>query len=213
MAIAFDSDAFEHELYEATAACNRLMAANCAAEPFYGFALYVDSYYTDCGVYYNTEANYHETLEQYLSGQFGEKYRTEKRARWELRWNPGDWHYSSHWPNPVELPDLLAVWRREYYPHSQAEEHHSGDDREEYGTNLMRSACRVLARLDRDGAIDILPRTKGFRALLIDHDEPHIYSYLRYARYQTDGSVLDFGKEGQIDADIELDRVLADFEG
>src|SRR5258708_35069925 len=78
MKVSFKSKEFESDLYDAVAACNNFMAKNCGDEPFYGCALYVDTYYTDCGIFYNTESLYRKTLESYQSGEFGEEYRTDK---------------------------------------------------------------------------------------------------------------------------------------
>src|SRR5262249_18842114 len=160
----FDTTAIEKDLYQCLAACNQFMAESHGQEPFYGFVVDVNPAYFDFAVYYNTESKYQESLRRSLNGEFGDEYREKKAERWDLRWRPGDWAFSSAWPNPDELSDLMD-------PMSQWYDHGAkclGDDRDEneIETKLLESMCRVMDKLQMDGKIDVLPRTKDFRALV-----------------------------------------------
>jgi hypothetical protein len=217
MKVSFDSKAFERDLSKSISDCNEFMAKNCATEPFDGFAMQVGMDFANFGVYYNTEMLYQECLKGYLKGEFGELYRKDKDKRWQLRWSPGDWPYSSYWPKPAELAGLMNDMERwgDDAQRRMMGGRHSSEEWDEYGLKLFQSAGRVLAKLEKDGAFNALPRTKEFRIMLTDHDELSIYSYLRYERFQKDGTVLlpNNGRAAQIDADAERKMVLAKFKG
>jgi hypothetical protein len=206
----FDTTAIEKDLHQCLTACTQFMAQNHGDEPFYGFAVDVNPFYFDFGVYYNTESKYQESLRNYLNGEFGDMYRDEKAKRWELRWSPGDWAFASAWPNPDELSDLMNPMSQ-WYDYGEK----LGDDRDEHEleTKLLGSMCRVLDKLQMDGAIDILPRTNDFRALVGDHDDGAIQIYSRYELYKKNGSILRISREelANFDVEAERDRVVAEF--
>jgi hypothetical protein len=210
MKVLFKAKDFERDLYASVVACNEFMAKKHGEEPFYGFALYVPTYETDCGVCYNTESLCQTTLERYQAGKYGAPYRKEKGKRWHLRWSNGDWPYFSANDQPKGLRRLMKPmdkWQK------NAEKQIGNDkltseDWTEYGLAVMTSACRVLKKLDGDGAMDVLPRTDDFHSLICDHDEPPIYSYLRYERFLKDGSVIMLW---ELDDDAEVARVLKKF--
>ena len=210
MKVSFKPADFERDLHDSVAACNEFMAKNHGEEPFYGFAIYVPTDYTDCGVYYNTDSLYQKTLQKYQGGKFGEKYRNDIRSQWELRWGVGDWTYFSDFDRPDGLRVLMKDMEK-WGDNARTELDKEGltqEDWYEYELAVMTSACRVLKKLYDDGVVDLLPRTHDFHSIISDHDEPLIYSYLRYERFLKDGSVI---KPWDLDDDFEMTQVLKSF--
>jgi hypothetical protein len=210
----FDTTEIEKDLYRCLAECNQFMAQSQGDEPFYGFAVMVNPVYTDISVFYNTEAKYQECLKRYLNGEFGNEYREKKAARWGLRWNPGDWSFSSEGTVPPGLSDLMEPMQK----WCDYGEKWLGNDRNEnqfaeVETKLLHSTCRVIDKLQAEGAIDILPRTNDFRALVGDHDDGAIQTYGRYELYKKNGSILRLGAENLVNFDkkVEEDRAVAEF--
>ena len=102
-----------------------------------------------------------------------------------------DWPYSSYWPKPPELGDLLSMshWSEEA-SEQMTSGGHDAEYWEGYEAKVFESSARALAQLEKDGCFNPLPCTNGFRILLTGHDEPHIYSYLRFERFQKNGALL-----------------------
>jgi hypothetical protein len=213
MKVSFRAKDFESDFYGCAAACNKFMAKNHGKEPFYGFCLYVPTYYTDCGIFYNTDSLYEKTLQEYQAGEFGAEYRAEKEVRWNLRWNIGDWSYSTEADTPTGLRPLIEKMERwEDNARNQMDDKEiTDDDWQEYGAALMTSTCRVMKQLHDDGMMELLPRTKDFHALIQDHDEAAIPTLLRYEVFAKDGTVImpwdSFDEDGAL-----VKRALKEFQ-
>ncbi len=78
----------------------------------------------------------------------------------------------------------------------------------------MQSMCRVMDKLQTEGAIDILPRTNDFRALVGDHDDGAIQTYRRYELYKKNGSILRISHEELVNFDkkAEQERAVSEFQ-
>jgi hypothetical protein len=214
MKVSFDSKSFEQDLCKAIAACNEFMSKNRGAEPFYGFAMEIGGELCDFGVYYATESLFQACLQRYLKDKYGKIYRKDKEKRWKLRWNPGDWPYSSYWPEPPELRDLMNMKRWCEDPDELVER---GDEYwDEYEFKLIESSARALTKLQKNGGFNTLPRTDEFRILLMAHDEPRLYSYLRLEGFQQHGTLLmpwnEYGtKFSDKEENSELQKALASY--
>jgi hypothetical protein len=209
MKVSFKAKDFESDFYDSAAACNKFMAKKCSGDPFYGFCLYVPTYYTDCGICYNTNSLYQKTLKEYQAGKFGKDYRKDRFRRWGLRWNTGDWSYSTEGDSPKGLRRLIKKMEKwEENARSQMDnEKISSDDWRQYGAALMTSTCRVMKRLHHDGLVDLLPRTKDFRALIEDHDEG-FSSMFRYEIFAKTGTVI---MPWEPFDDVQYKRLLKEF--
>ena len=165
-----------------------------------------------CGAYYGTDSAYRATLAENTKN-YPQFYET-KEQRWGLRWNCGNWPYSSHWPKPKELDDafdgLARKWSKLGNKHDSAGKY-IDKDWNEFAKAVLQSACRVAERLEVDESTLSLPKTTDFHIAVSDHDEIVIASYLRLDQFKAKRIVLLpnwGGVPDQIDYKAELARVV-----
>lgn len=208
MPVDLDSEAFEEDFFRAAVKSFEVMIEEGPKEPYYGFALYADGYYTDCGFYFATNSSYRDCL-----SRADPEYIRTKQARWQYRWNCGDWAYSSFAAAPQALRDIardmLGKWAKNASDQFDLEEL-TEDDWFEYGARVFESACRVAVRLESDATFQQLHKTEDYHTVVSDHDETEVASYLRLDIFKSRGVVLLPGQriDHGVDYDDELDRLL-----
>ena len=97
-------------------------------------------------------------------------------SRWEL----GDWHYQG-----FNSKEFNRSWRRfdsVVIKRCMDEEEDGRTFMTPTQTRFMEAACRVLVRLEQDGAFDVLRRTPNFATLAMDHDESESVARARLRR-------------------------------
>jgi hypothetical protein len=190
--IAWDS--LERTLLRLTKAELRRFATKHRQEAFYGFAFDCNSAYGEVGLCANTNALLKAqraacdpnaaiwaAIDKKLGLGGGSPAKSQRRSRWEL----GDWDY--HGFNSKEFD---RNWRQFQSMVTDRCMDEAEDDRTfmtPTQTRFMEAACRVLVRLERDGAFDVLRRTANFSTLAMDHDEPEsaARARLRWVRVQS----------------------------
>lgn len=209
MPVRFDSKAFEDDFFKAAIDAVQVVMEQESNEPYYGFALYADSYYTDCGFYFATESSYRESL-----ARADPEYIRTKESRWNYRWNCGDWACSSFGAAPQALADIAKETLRKWSRNAEDQFDADGltdEDWEEYGRGVLEATCRVGARLEADATFQMLPKTDDFHIVISDHDEIVVASYLRPGVFKTRGIVLlpNSRTEQGVDYHTELTHLLA----
>lgn len=133
-------------------------------EEFYAFAY-------DCnpetkGIYlsFNTEKAFEEKLLKYQSGEFAFLYDDEQYIK-RLKYNPGDWKYQ----NFVSIEFIYDEKIKELFDVVL----------DAKGIVLMNFAQKALLQFQESDVYKAIPKTKGFIAYCIDHDEDELDALAR----------------------------------
>jgi hypothetical protein len=185
--IAWDS--LEQTLLRLTKADLRQFAKTHRREVFYGFAFDCNSEYGEVGLCANTNellkaqreapdpnAAVWAAIDKKLGLGGGSPAKPARMSRWAL----GDWNYQG-----FNSKEFDRSWRR----FDSIVIKRCMDEKEDERTfmtptqtRFMEAVCRVLVRLERDGAFDVLQRTANFSTLAMDHDEPESTARARLRR-------------------------------
>jgi len=194
--VKIDWEALERTLFRLTRSELRDFAKKHAQEVFYGFAFDCNSAYGEVGLCANTK--------QLLKAQrravdpnaaffasLDKKLRLANTAspslRRESRWHLGDWDYQA-----FSRKRFDRSWRRFEAVLAKTCETEEEDRRSAMKPTqkrFMESVCRVLVRLERVGAFDLLRRTGDFSTLAMDHDESESTARARLRRIRRQAMV------------------------
>jgi hypothetical protein len=168
----------EGTLLRLTKADLRQFAKKHPREVFYGFAFACNSEYGEVGLCANTNellkaqrerpdpnATVWAAIDSKLGLGGGAHAEPKRISRWEL----GDWDYQA-----FNSKEFDRGWRRFasiVIKRCMDEEQDERTFMTPTQTRFMQAVCRVLVRLESDGAFDVLPRTRSFATLAMDHDE------------------------------------------
>jgi hypothetical protein len=140
----------ENRLYELCASEIRRFAKANSDETFYAFALDCNSEYGDVLLCLNTPDEL-------------------RRGGNDVRWSLGDWKYQG-----FESGEFEKAWRRYARSVTEACMEEEEDERtflKPTQDQFMRTACRVLVRLELTNVFESLRRTDDFKTWVADHDE------------------------------------------
>ena|SRR5258706_3072149 len=190
-------NSLERALLRLTRAELRRFGKKHLQETFYGFAFDCNSEYGEVGLCANTNALLKAqraapdpnaavwaAIDRKLGLGGGSPAKPRRMSRWEL----ANWDYQA-----FNSKEFDRNWRR----FQSIVTDRCMDEEEDEGTfttptqnRFMEAACRVLVRLERDGAFDVLRRTANFSTLAMDHDEPEskARARLRRVRLRADGA-------------------------
>jgi hypothetical protein len=184
-----DWSSLERTLFRLATADLRQFAKKHPREEFYGFAFDCNSQYGEVGLCANTNellkaqraapdpnAAFWASLDKKLGLRGGSPATKQRPSRWDL----GDWDYQG-----FNTTAFDRNWRRFQSTITKrcAEEE---QDQRTFMTptqaRFMEAVCRVLVRLERGGAFDVLQRTRNFSTLAMDHDESESMARARLKR-------------------------------
>lgn len=161
----------EESLHAQAAQCIADFAKKHADETFY--ALYFDfpKRWSGIRIHLNTPAWLFRRAEEYI-GSNPEHYsrRTPESVANDIRWEPGDFGYfdingtkawAKKWAKYAEQLEAAAAAQ-------EAAVYATGDFVE---LKFLLLASRVLLRMEIDGSLDCLPRTRNFRTCCMTHEE------------------------------------------
>lgn len=137
------------------------------------YALYFDfpERWSGIRIHLNTPELLRKRAEEYIRSN-PELYarRTAEAVANDIRWEPGDFGY-------FEINGTKA-WARKWSKYAeQLETAAAAQDVSVYGTGefvelkFLLTASRVLLRLESDGSLNCLPRTRNFRTCCMTHEE------------------------------------------
>jgi hypothetical protein len=182
-------DSLERTLWRLSKAELRRFAKKHAREAFYGFAFDCNSEYGEVGLCANTNELLKAQREapdpnkgvwaaiDRTLGLGGESLAKPRRmSRWEL----GDWDYQAF--NSKAFDRNWRPFQSIVTDQCMGEEEDERTFMTPTQTRFMEAVCRVLVRLERDGAFDVLRRTANFSTLAVDHDEPESTARARLRR-------------------------------
>lgn len=171
-------ESLERTLMRLTTADLRQFAKKHPQETFYGFAFDCNSEYGELGLCANTNellkaqraapdpnAAFWASLDKKLGLGGGSPSAKQRKSRWDL----GDWDYQG-----FNTTAFDRAWRRFQSTITQRCEGEEQDKRSfmtPTQARFMEAVCRVLVRLERGGAFDVLQRTRNFSTLAMDHEE------------------------------------------
>lgn len=197
--MSIDWDELEDRLYELSVAEIKRFAARHRKEKFYGFAFVCNSAYGTVALYLNTPEFLRTAANgSHLSPEIREGYEKftrdieealgfnvcrnerdvapEDREK-EIRWEPGDWKYDEFNSDTFDLG--WSPFARAVHEYCLEEEEDKGTFMTPTQDRFMRSACRVLIRLESTGVFEALNRTSDFGTFVTDHDESDEKSWRR----------------------------------
>jgi hypothetical protein len=169
----------------------RQFAGKHPNETFYGFAFDCNSEYGEVGLCANTNEllkkmreapDPNAALWASLNKKLGLSNESPAGGGRMSRWSLGDWGYQG-----FNSKAFNRDWRRLQSivtKRCMEEEQDPHTFMTPTQTRFMEAACRVLLRLERDSAFDVLRRTRNFSTLAMDHDEPEAAARQRLRRIQ-----------------------------
>jgi hypothetical protein len=187
--IAWDS--LERTLLRLSTAELRRFAKKHPKEAFYGFAFDCNSEYGEVGLCANTNellkaqraasdpnAAFWASLDKKLGLGGGSPPTKQRKSRWDL----GGWDYQGF--NTTAFNRVWRQFQSAVTKQCEGEEEDAHTFMTPTQARFMEAACRVLVRLKRGGAFDILQRTRNFATLAIDHEESESMARTRLQRIQ-----------------------------
>ena len=179
----------ERTLLQLTEADLRRFAKRHAHETFYGFAFDCNSEYGEVGLCLNTKellkaqreapdpnAAFFASLDRKLGLDSDSGAMATRVSRWDL----GDWGYQAC--NSRTFDRGLRRFQAIVTERCMLEDEDQRTFMKPTQTRFMKAACRVLLRLERRGAFDVLRRTGNFSTLARDHDEAESIARWRLRR-------------------------------
>lgn len=130
---------------------------------FYAFAFDCNAEYAEVNLCLNTETDFQETLKSYQTGEYLNAYQSEEDIN-ELKFNTGDWEYQCF--------DTLYVFTDEEL--DEIFQELPDDDYKswkEFVNNLLELFTGSLVEFTKTETYRQIPKSKGFIAFCIDHDE------------------------------------------
>lgn len=170
-----DWNEVEEKLYRASVQALHEFAKQHGDEVFYGFVFDCNADYGEVLLALNSERDLAQWARQYHPDYSPDE--VESR----LRWNPGDWKYQGFNTDG----DLAGQWEKAWGDMQEriheAYLDESDEECEEIPAVFLESVCRVLLRMEREGAFRCLKLEPHFKTLVTDHDESLEDSWERLA--------------------------------
>ena len=130
---------------------------------FYAFAFDTHAEYAELNLCFNTEADFQQQLAYYQSGKWAESYQSPEAIQ-ELKFNTGDWEYQCFSTCYVLSEDELQTIQQ-----SLPEDDFS--EWEEIVRQIRAVFNECLVQFTQTEVYQAIPKTDGFMAFSIDHDE------------------------------------------
>jgi len=161
--MAIDWPKIEATIFSLASDDIRKFAAKHTDEVFYGFFMDCNSIHGDVLLHMNTPDKLRQGVEaarnknpEYYANMSVE----ELEDKW--RWEAGDWGY-------FEI-NTWDIWKHKWWPIAKQIERYIEEDMSAAET-FMRSACRVLLKLESAGLFKLFRATDYFAIWCADHDE------------------------------------------
>ena len=181
-------DLLERTLFRLTEVDLREFAKKHVRATFYGFAFDCNSKHGEVGLCANTNellkvqrarpdpnAAFWAALDKKL-GRAVSSAADPRKSRWDL----GDWGYQGF--NSKAFDRGWRQFQTAVIKQCMAEEEDERTFMTPTQSRFMKTVCRVLIRLERGGAFDVLKRTANFATLAMDHDESESEARARLRR-------------------------------
>ena len=143
---------------------------------FYAFAFDCNAEYAEINLCFNTEKDFQKTLKHYQDGEFSESYQSEADIN-ELKFNTGDWEYQCfetlHVLNDKELDKI-----------SQQMPNDDDETWNEFVNELLELFTESVIDFTKTETFSKIPKTEGFIAFCIDHDEDVDTAMERLEKYR-----------------------------
>lgn len=130
---------------------------------FYAFAFDTHAEYAELNLCFNTELDFQQRLAYYQSGEFAASYQSPEAIQ-ELKFNTGDWEYQCFSTCYLLSEDELQVIQQ-----SLPEDDFS--EWEEIARQIRAVFTECLVQFTQTEVYQAIPKTDGFIAFSIDHDE------------------------------------------
>lgn len=131
---------------------------------FYAFAFDCNSEYAEVNLCFNTEDDFKLTLNNYQSGKYAKEYQSQEAIN-ELKFNTGDWEYQC-----FDGINLLTEQELEMIlgENSEWDDYKSW---KKFLKSLNELFSETLIDFSKTETFQKIPKTAGFLAFSIDHDE------------------------------------------
>lgn len=148
-----------------------LQIRKVAGERIAGLGIHIDGVYGDAGLYLLPEAA------------------AQKLKPREAN-NIGDWPISTDWDATEDHSRAFAEhweeWGKWFSDHVDDFNDEEGD---KVLRGLLRVACEAIKSLESGGLLESIPRTKDFRVIIAEHDEPNDLAVRRYELFLKKGII------------------------
>jgi len=166
----------EEILYRITSENIKEIAQEHSDETFYCFALSINADYGEIMISLNTNEFLEETAKDYFTRR-PERYKSLEKAKEKLKLSIGDWKYTDE--NSEDFQDTWGKYQELISDEALDQDEELEETDQSIEEQFLRTACRVIHRINNEEVIKLLNQTEDFEVYVCDHDETDEKSWQR----------------------------------